>query len=105
MNKISSLRDLIPDFMAKTGLNRMRKTDDLAEKWAEVADIFRPHAVFDALRRGVLEIIVSDTIIIQELTFRKAELLRKMREAYPDAKFKDIRFRVGTLEPGVESGE
>ena len=98
MDKIPSLGDLLPDFLAKTGIHRARRTDDLAEKWAAVAGEFRRHTVLGGVRRGVLEIIVSDTIYVQEMTFRKAEFLEKMREAYPAAKFKDIRFRVGEVE-------
>ena len=98
MDKIPSLGDLLPDFLAKAGIHRVRETDDLAEKWASVAGDFSPHAILGGLRRGVLEIIVSDTIYVQEMTFRKTEFLEKMREAYPAAKFKDIRFRVGDVK-------
>ena len=98
MQKIPSLADLLPDFIARTGIHRTRTTDDLAETWKDVAGEFAGHTRYDVLRRGVLEIIVSDTIYIQELTFRKRELLEKMREAYPAAKFKEIRFRVGEVE-------
>ncbi len=97
MKKIPSLGDLLPDFIAKTGINRTRKTDDLAEKWRAVAGRFAEVTAYSALRRGVLEITVTDTIYIQELMFEKADLLAKLRAAYPDAKFKDVRFRVGEV--------
>ncbi|MDO4551381.1 MAG: DUF721 domain-containing protein [Planctomycetia bacterium] len=100
---ISSLGDLIPDFMAKTGINRTRRQDDVAEKWLEIAADFRENTAYDGLRRGVLEILVSDALVIQELMFRKKEFLEKMREAYPKAKFQDIRFRVGRLREESES--
>lgn len=103
VKKIPSIADLLPDFIAKTGINRTRTTDDLAEKWTAVAGRFASVTAYSALRRGVLEITVSDTIYIQELMFVKADLLAKIREAYPAAKFKDLRFRVGSVaEEGAE---
>lgn len=105
MSKIQSFGDLLPDFIARTGINRTRKTDDLADKWTAIAGRFADVTAYSALRRGILEITVSDTIYIQELMFIKADLLSKIREAYPTAKFKDIRFRVGSVTESGTGGE
>ncbi len=50
------------------------------------------------LRRGVLEITVANSMTIQELTFQKQDVLKKLQAELPDAKIRDLRFRVGVID-------
>ena len=51
------------------------------------------------LRRGVLEVVVADSVLIQELAhFHKRRLLEQLRGRLPGTPLKDLRFRAGVLE-------
>jgi len=44
-----------------------------------------------------LQVIVSNSVVMQELTIRKTELLTAIVAELPDYKIKDLRFRVGSI--------
>jgi hypothetical protein len=44
-----------------------------------------------------LEVFVANSVVLQELTFRKADLLRKLAEKLPQFKIRDLRFRSGAV--------
>jgi predicted nucleic acid-binding Zn ribbon protein len=48
-------------------------------------------------RRGTLEVIVANSLLMQELTFRKEELLARLQQALPDAGLRQLRFKVGQI--------
>ncbi len=48
------------------------------------------------VNRGVLRVFASDSVTIQELTFQKVMILRRIQEQMPTASVNDIRFRVLT---------
>jgi hypothetical protein len=45
----------------------------------------------------VLEITVVSSIVIQELTFQKEQILTAMREQCPDTNIRDLKFRIGRI--------
>lgn len=47
------------------------------------------------VRRGVLEILVSDAVLHQELALAKKELLHALKESLPNLTVTDLRFRIG----------
>ena len=49
-------------------------------------------------RRGVLEITVRNSTIMQELVFQKTELIQTLTDRLPEAKISDLRFRVGVVD-------
>ena len=46
------------------------------------------------LRAGVLQVIVVDSVTLQELNFQKRKVLRKIQADHPD-RVTDLRFRLG----------
>ncbi|WP_283435511.1 DUF721 domain-containing protein [Neorhodopirellula lusitana] len=48
------------------------------------------------LNRGVLQIFVPDSVVMQELTFQKRKMIKRLLKDHPQAKIKDIRFKVQT---------
>ena len=50
------------------------------------------------VRRGVLDVIVSNSAVLQELTVQKRQLLEKIVVALPDQKICDLRFRIGVVK-------
>jgi predicted nucleic acid-binding Zn ribbon protein len=49
------------------------------------------------LRRGVFEIQVANSLLMQELTFQKESLLKRLQDALPEDKIKRIKFSVGQI--------
>ena len=48
------------------------------------------------LRRGVLEILVDNAVLLQELAhYQKRRLLEKIRQRLPGMPINDLRFRAG----------
>jgi len=48
------------------------------------------------VRGGVLQIFASDSVTLQELTFRKRAILKRIQADLPDNKINDLRFRIQT---------
>lgn len=48
--------------------------------------------------RGTLEVIVANSTLLQELSFRKQELVERLAEAATGAKLRQLRFRVGAID-------
>lgn len=46
------------------------------------------------VRRGKLELFVSDSVSMQELTFQKKKIIRAIQTALPNLGLKDIRLRI-----------
>jgi len=47
------------------------------------------------VNRGTLEVAVSDSVSIQELSFRKRPVIKALQKEFPSSGIKDIRFRFG----------
>ena len=45
----------------------------------------------------VLQVIVSNSVIMQELTFRQEELVTKLQRMLPQHRITSVRFRVGSV--------
>ena len=66
--------------------------------WAEVAgEKMAASSVVSKCTRGVLHVIVANSLLLQELGFRKKELLARIREL-SDHKVRDVRFRIAPLD-------
>jgi predicted nucleic acid-binding Zn ribbon protein len=72
----------------------------LEKAWAEVVGPeHAAHSRPGALRRGVLEVIVDNAVLLQELAhYHKRRLLEQLRRQLPDTPLTDLRFRAGVLE-------
>lgn len=96
-NAPASLSDILSGLVSQFGIGRKREEDELETFWCEIAGELAEYSSVNTVRRGRLEVTVSDAIFVQELMFRKAELLQKLNEHFPDQNFEDIRFRVGNI--------
>ncbi len=91
--------DILGELMARTGYARVQAAQSLADVWQRVAgELAGRFTRVSVIKRGKLEIIVANSVLVQELTYRKAELLQSLCGELPDAKISDLRFRVGPLK-------
>ena len=90
--------DVLAELMARKGFARVLGEEAYRAAWNEavgesVARFTRP----GKLRRGLLEITVANSMLVQEFTFQKADLLKSLRQKLPDENIRDLRFKVGVV--------
>jgi len=92
------IADVIAQLITQRGYGRIQANEELADVWAAAAG--EPLASFSRpgkIRRGTLEITVTNSTIMQEFTFEKERILANLGQKLPDAKIRNLRFRVGTI--------
>lgn len=94
------LGEILSRLFAARGWGRRQGRLHLEKAWAEVVGPdFATHTRPAALRRGVLEVIVDNAVLLQELAhFHKRRLLEQLRRQLPGTTLTDLRFRAGVLE-------
>jgi hypothetical protein len=87
--------DLLPGLLADYGLPSVTAREELELAWTAAAgDLVASRTKVGALRRGVLEIFVSDPILLQELEgFEKQRLLADLKERLYHNRIDGLRFR------------
>jgi predicted nucleic acid-binding Zn ribbon protein len=95
-----AIASILSELISRSGLARVRTQEHLEDAWREA--IGEPGARYTrvgALRRGVLEILVANSVLLQELAgFQKQHLLDRIREILQSERIFDLRFR---LDGGV----
>ena len=93
------IADIVAQLLTQRGYGRIEANEQLAEAWAAAAG--EPLAAASRpgkLRRGTLEVAVTNSTMMQEFTFHKQRILAELGRALPDAKIRDLRFRVGPIQ-------
>ncbi len=99
MSRPKPIANILSDLLAKRGYARVQSATNYADAWRQAAG--EPWARITKagqIKRGVLEIFCTSSILVQEMTFQKTGLLKKLAELLPDEKIKDIKIRVGSIE-------
>jgi len=94
------LGDVLGRLFTLRGWGRRQGRLHLEQAWAETAgeEIAKQTRVA-GLRRGVLEIEVGSSVLLQELAhFHKRRLLEGLRARLPGTPLNDLRFRAGVIE-------
>lgn len=95
--------NVIAQLVQRRGYAQIRAAGAREEVWLEVLreealESWGESTRVAGLRRGVLEIHVASSLLMQELTFCKEQLLQGMARALPDDGIKQIRFRVANID-------
>ena len=81
--------------MARTGYGREQAAGGLAAAWQEaVPETLRGGSQPGLVTRGVLEVFVSHSALVQEFGFHKRAVVDRLRELLPSAGITDIRCRL-----------
>ena len=92
------VRELVSDLLSRRGYAQQQATVAWHEAWfAAVDERAAKHTRPGKLRRGVWEIYVRNSPVMQELTFDKSRILQQLQRALPDHDIQDLRFRVGPI--------
>jgi len=91
--------DVLSQLLARRGYARVRSANAYADAWREaVGEPLSASTRATQVRRGVLEVMVSSSMMAQELGFQKAALLAKLAPLLPDDTIRDLKFKVGPLK-------
>ncbi len=91
------IKEIIARLFISRGWGRRQGNLQLEQAWEE--SIGPDHAQKTRIvgfRRGILEVEVANSILLQELVhFHKRKLLEQLRQRLPGKQLKDLRFRTG----------
>ncbi len=91
--------NVLSELMARRGFARVQSAANYEAAWREAAGpLAAQYTRPGQLRRGTLEVVVANSILVQELGFQKVLLLETLGRLLPDEGIKNIRFRVGKIE-------
>lgn len=92
-----ALADILGELFTARGYGRSLARQELEDAWsAAVGEPLCRQTHLGEVRRGVLNVSVSHSALLEELAaFRKAELLAALRQGAPGTTIHDIRFKVG----------
>lgn len=92
------IKDVLAQLITARGYGRIQADADFATAWrAAAGDTFALYTLPGRLKRGVLDVTVTNSIVIQELTFNKQQILADLQKQLPDARIRDVKFRIGTI--------
>jgi hypothetical protein len=92
------IADVLAQLMARRGYAREQSCAAYGEAWASaVGEPWSKFTQAGLVKRGALEIIVANSALVQELGYRKIELLAKLSQLLPNQNIRDLRFRVGSI--------
>lgn len=91
------LSNVLADLMAQRGYAQLAASEECNAAWMTVVGSLDKFTKATDVKRGILQVLVSNSVVMQELTFRKPELLAAMTDALPNHNIKDLRFRVGSI--------
>lgn len=92
--------EILSRLFTARGWGRRQGQLHLERAWNEVVGPeFASHTRVNGLRRGVLEIMVGNAVVLQELAhFHKRRLLEALRRKLTTTPLTDLRFRAGLIE-------
>jgi predicted nucleic acid-binding Zn ribbon protein len=93
------LSEVLSRLFTSRGWGERQQRRRLEEAWRSAAgEQVAARSELGTLRRGVLEVIVADAILLQELAgFQKRDLLAHLEGALGPGRISEIRFRLGTV--------
>lgn len=89
---------VLSQVLSRRGYARVRGDAALSQVWAEAAGArFAGATRPGRLRRGELEILVNNSVVLQEMSLGRAEIVARIRKLVPEAQVERIRFRQAQL--------
>jgi predicted nucleic acid-binding Zn ribbon protein len=99
MARPKPIGNIVAELLARRGYGRLQAADASSAAWQEAAgEALAAQSRAGQIKRGVLEVWVTNSTLVQELSFEKARLLKKLAGLMPDEKIRDLKFRVGPID-------
>lgn len=97
-NDAQRIGDVVNRLMARRGYGQIVGSEQIRNAWSDIAGPLATHSVPGNLKRGVLEVFVRNSAVLQELSFRKRQLLTELIQKFSQETIDDLRFRIGTID-------
>lgn len=95
---VQRIGSFVHQLMARRGYAQVAATEQIHAAIASaLAGDLGQQIVVGKINRGVLNVFASDSVVLQELTFQKRAILKRVQKEMPQAKITDIRFKVQTI--------
>ena len=92
------IADILAQLLARRGYAREQSAAAYGDAWhSAVGEPMSKFTQAGLVKRGALEVVVANSVLMQELGYRKTELLTKLGQLLPDQNIRDLRFRVGSV--------
>ena len=86
---------IVNQLMARRGYAQVQVAGEMDRVLASVTSPeIANQCMIGKINRGVLEIGVSDSVIVQELSFQKRQIIAALQKEFPQSGISDIRFRI-----------
>lgn len=93
------VQDVLAELFARRGYARVQSQNRHLTVWREAAGgTMADQTRVGQVRRGVLEVMVANSTLLQELTFQKRAILTRWNELLPEQRLTDLRCRVGPVQ-------
>ena len=91
------LGEVLSRLFVARGWGRRQERTQLEQAWMEaVGPSIASHTRLGITRRGILEVLVDNAVLMQELAhYHKRRVLAHLRERLPGTSIADLRFRAG----------
>ena len=90
--------DVLAELLARQGYAREQSCQRYVDAWRDAAgEMLAACSRATQVRRGVLEVLVNSSTMIQEIAFQKTALLQRLAAALPEENIRDLRLRIGPV--------
>lgn len=91
--------DVIAQLMIRKGYGRFESNRSLKESWAEaVGPALAKATRVGQVRRGALEVVVANSVLLQELKFLQQQVVKRLAEIEPQRNIRSLRFTTGKID-------
>jgi predicted nucleic acid-binding Zn ribbon protein len=93
-----AVADVLSQLLVKRGYAQVQAAASCEAAWQKAAGSrLGPQTRCGNVKRGVLEVTVKNSAVLQELQFVKVQLIKSLAQHAPESKIRDVKFRVGTF--------
>ncbi|MDZ4819715.1 MAG: DUF721 domain-containing protein [Planctomycetota bacterium] len=98
MSQPQRIADVLAQLLARRGYANQQSAAAFGEAWSKaVGEPMCQYTRAGNLKRGMLEVTVANSTLMQELGYQKSDILSSLSQLLPDQKIRDLRFRVGSI--------
>ena len=92
------IAEVLADLITRRGYAREQSSANYEQAWrTAVGEFLAGHTRCGLVRRGKLEVVVANSTLVQEITFRKQTIVSELTRLLPDEKIADLKLRVGPI--------
>ncbi len=88
----------VSQIIARRGIAETQSSNELETVWREVVgEVLAGQTRVGGVRRGVCEITVENSALLQQISFQQRDFLRQIQAKKPHFAIQNFRFRVGPI--------